>query len=225
MLGTILICFSRSFWMSLVIVFPVYAFWAIKRYGWKSFFSVAVMLLCSLSISLGLIAGTLKFPFPHPSVNFNLTQALSDRAGTISNEAAISSRYALLPELWKQIKDNPVWGKGFGATVTYHTSDPRFLQQNPDGQFTTYAFEWGWLDIWLKLGVFGLIAYLWLIGKIIKDGGKKNTWISIGLSAAILLIAAVSLFSPYTNHPLGIGFLIIAAAVISKEGNRPCACP
>lgn len=224
MISTILISFSRSFWVSVIIVFPFYAFWAIKKYGWKNFFSVMAMLLCSSVISIGLIVGTVKFPFPHPSVDFSITQAITDRAGKISNEAAVSSRYALLPELWKKIKHNPVWGDGFGATVTYHTSDPRFLQNHPDGKNTTYAFEWGWLDIWLKLGFFGLTAYLILIGKIIKDGYRKNTWISLGLSSAILLISAVSIFSPYTNHPLGIGFIIIAAAIIFKEGKGSCAC-
>ena len=225
MLGTILICFSRSFWISALIIFPFYAFWALKKYGRNCFFFVVLMLLGSLIISLGLIFATVKFPIPPPSISFNIAQALSDRAGTINNEAAASSRYALLPELWKQIKSSPVLGKGFGSTVTYHSSDPRVLQQNPAGNYTTYAFEWGWLDIWLKLGFFGLLAYLLLLGKIIKDGYKKNTWLAFGLGSATLLITAVSIFSPYTNHPLGIGFLIIAAAIISKEKNSSCTCP
>ena len=31
---------------------------------------------------------------------------------------------------------------GFGTSVTYETSDPRALETNPDGLFTTYSFEW-----------------------------------------------------------------------------------
>jgi O-antigen ligase len=129
-----------------------------------------------------------------------------------------------LPELWKQIGRAPILGSGFGTTVTYQTSDPRLLRQNPDGRYTTYAFEWGWLDIWLKLGFFGLLAHLSLFIWIIAAGYKKNTWLSIGLGVGLLLIIAVSVFTPYSNHPLGIGFLFFAAAAIAKEKNGSCAC-
>ena len=69
-------------------------------------------------------------------------------------------------------------GRGFGATVTYQTRDPRILADNGSGEYTTYAFEWGWLDIWLKLGIFGLAAYFLLIGTPTDDLvyiGQMNT--------------------------------------------------
>ncbi|MDD5527740.1 MAG: O-antigen ligase family protein [Patescibacteria group bacterium] len=224
MIGTLLVSFSRSFWAGLAAVFIFYIYLTVKNYGWKRFFTAVVLLFGSLAISVALIFAVARFPIPKPSIDFDIARAISSRAGQLTNEAALSSRYALLPLLWQKISNNPVWGEGFGATITYRASDPRILAQNQGGTYTTYAFEWGWLDIWLKIGLFGLLAYLLLIGKIIEDGWKKNTWLAAGLAAGLLLITIVSFFSPYTNHPLGIGFLLLAAAAIYHEKNATCAC-
>jgi hypothetical protein len=220
--GTVLASFSRSFWVGAVFVFILYAVVSLKKYGGKNFFSVLAVLTVSLVCSLGLIVATLKFPFPAPN-QIALAGALAERAGNLSGEAAISSRSALLPKLTEKIGESPVLGKGFGTLISYKTSDPRILENNPGGNYATYAFEWGWLDIWLKIGIFGILAYLLLIGKITAAGLKKNTWLALGFSSGLLLITIVSIFSPYTNHPLGIGFLLLAAAAIERERQDPCA--
>jgi hypothetical protein len=220
--AAIITSFSRSFWLALIFTFLFYAFWAIKKIGWKNFLSVSALMAISLLIGFGLMAAIVRFPIPAPSVNFNFASALSNRVSA-GNEAAVASRYALLPELLKKIQKNLILGGGFGTTVSYHSSDPRILEQNPSGLYTTYAFEWGWLDIWLKFGFFGLIFYLLLLAKLIIDGWKNNNFFSAALSAGILLLVVVSIFTPYTNHPLGIGFLIIAAVFIFQNENGSCA--
>jgi hypothetical protein len=224
MIGTLIISFSRSFWVGAVIGLVLYFYVLIKNRGWRRLFQLLLILLLSLVLGIGLVFGVARFPIPKPSVDFDITQALTDRAGKISNEAAVSSRYSLLPLLWKEIANSPVWGEGFGTTITYRASDPRILAQNSQGTYTTYAFEWGWLDIWLKIGFFGLLAYLLLFGKIIKDAIRKDTWLAWGLGSGLLIMAVVSFFSPYTNHPLGIGYLLFAAAAIYHIKNGSCAC-
>ncbi|MCG2697694.1 hypothetical protein L6307_01195 [Candidatus Parcubacteria bacterium] len=251
-LSIILISFSRSFWVGLIIGLLFYYFtphlsssfvidknFSNKKYsnilkkgagfiillfykiGWKKFIITNAILLCAGILSVGLIAAIVKFPYPNPTGGFNTTELLSERAGQISGEAGASSRWALLPELWDKIKQSPILGQGFGATVTYKSSDPRVLESSPTGEYTTYAFEWGWLDIWLKLGLLGLIAYLALLTKIIFDGifrNKANDNIIYGLTIGLIAISAVSIFSPYMNHPLGIGYLILCAAIINAYG-------
>jgi hypothetical protein len=223
--GAIIISLSRSSWLGLAAVFIFYAILTIKNMGWKKFGLIILLPAASLILSLGLIFITAKFPIPQPSTNLDITQSLADRAGTAS-DAAASSRYALLPLLWQKISNDPLWGDGFGTTITYNAKDPRITDQSAGGigTYTTYAFEWGWLDIWLKFGLFGLLAYLLLLGKIVKDAARKDTWLSWGLAAGLLLISVVSFFSPYANHPLGIGFLLLAAAAIHHEVNGSCAC-
>jgi hypothetical protein len=224
MIGTLIISFSRSFWIGAAVGLILYFWVLLRNRGWQRMLHVSLLLIASLILGIGLIFGVARFPIPKPSVDFDIAQALTDRAGKTSNEAAISSRYSLLPLLWKEITNSPVLGEGFGTTITYNASDPRILAQNSQGTYTTYAFEWGWLDIWLKIGFLGLLAYLLLFGKIIKDAIKKDTWLAWGLGSGLLIIAAVSFFSPYTNHPLGIGYLLLAAAAIYHIKNGACAC-
>jgi len=191
--------------------------------SWKKLFQISGTLLICAIMSIGLIIAIVKFPYPNPTGGFSTAELLSERAGQISGEAGVSSRWALLPELWDEIKQSPILGQGFGATVTYKSSDPRVLESSPTGEYTTYAFEWGWLDIWLKLGLLGLISYLVLLTKIIIDGifrNKAKDKIIYGLTIGLIVISAVSIFSPYMNHPLGIGYLILCAAIINSYGSE-----
>ena len=249
--STVIISFSRSFWVGLIIGLLFYYFTPhlsssfvidknffnkkhnnilkksagfiillFYKIGWKKFIITNAILLCAGIFSIALIIAVVKFPYPKPMGGFTATALLSERVSQITGEAGVSSRWALLPELWDKIKQAPILGQGFGSIITYQSSDPRVLQSSPTGEYTTYAFEWGWLDIWLKLGLFGLIAYLSLVGKIIVDGifrNKAKDKIIYGLTIGIAVISAVSIFSPYMNHPLGIGYLILVSAMLSRN--------
>ncbi|MFH1583392.1 MAG: O-antigen ligase family protein [Candidatus Falkowbacteria bacterium] len=216
LLSIIIISFSRSFWLGLAAggIFILLTAAFKLKIDLKKFiaFSLSAMIVLALSLALTFLA--IKFPYPAPSGDFDATNLLSGRATQITNEAGSSSRWQLLPELWQKIKLGPILGQGFGATVTYKSNDPRVLAINSGGEYTTYAFEWGWLDVWLKLGIWGLSAYLVLFIKIISGGFKIGSYYSLSLAAGLIVILAVNIFSPYANHPLGIGYIIIAAGIM-----------
>lgn len=217
--SAIIISFSRSFWMGAAVGAGLV--WLIALFKlkikFKQFIIFNSMILGSVFLSLIIILAAVKFPYPRAYGGFDPAELLGQRASQITGEAGASSRWQLLPELWQKIKTAPIVGRGFGATVTYRSSDPRVLATSPDGLYTTYAFEWGWLDIWLKLGIFGLLAYLiWLV-KIIKDGLKVNSYFSLSLIAGLAILMAVNIFSPYLNHPLGIGYVIMVMAMMENE--------
>lgn len=224
LLSTILISFSRSFWLGLAVgglfVWLVAIFKLKIKLKRFAVFNLAVLSI--IILSLGLTAAVIKFPYPASSGGFDATNLLSERATKITNEAGVSSRWRLLSPLWQKIKTAPILGQGFGATVTYKSHDPRILAANFKGEYTTYAFEWGWLDVWLKLGIFGLLAYLILLVKIISDGLRISSHYSLALAAGLVVILVVNIFSPYINHPLGIGYLMIAAMMMEnlKPGLR-----
>jgi O-antigen ligase len=102
---------------------------------------------------------------------------------------------------------------------------------SPDGTYTTYAFEWGWLDTWLKIGLLGLLAYIILILRVSlqafrslkspAEAYEKHKYQNTGIIIGLLSICVVSVFSPYMNHPLGIGYLILALVFmnLSQEDN------
>ncbi len=223
--SAILITFSRSFWVGLAFGL-FFCFFILLFYygiGWKKLLKILVVLAACGVAGIALIAAIVKFPYPSPTGGFSTSELLSERASKIKGEAAVSSRWALLPKLWDKIKEAPITGQGFGATITYQSSDPRVLETSPTGEYTTYAFEWGWLDIWLKLGLFGMLAYSVLIGKIISDFRFKildlrlpEQRITLGATVGLAVIAVVSIFSPYMNHPLGIGYLILVSAILEN---------
>ena len=140
-------------------------------------------------------------------------RALFDRAN-ITTEAAAYSRWNLLPVITKQIMISPIIGQGFGATVTYQSADPRVLAKDPSGTYETYAFEWGWLDLWLKLGLWGMLIYLaWLLAVIrdlLKTKKIEATWLALSLVALMV----VHFFTPYLNHPLGLIIMIISVQAV-----------
>lgn len=210
--STVLVSFSRSFWFALavVIVFSFILIW--RYYGFKKTGAFVLKILSAGALGFVIIYSIALFPYPQTaflSVNF------LDRI-TNGGESAISSRWSLLPVLFKEIKREPILGQGYGATVTYKSSDPRVLAQNPDGQYTTFAFEWGYLDLWLKIGLLGLLSYLILLFVLIKKSLQKIdiNYINLGLGMGLMFLTLTHIFTPYLNHPLGFGFLIIASCLI-----------
>lgn len=216
-LTTILIGFSRTFWVGLVVgLLGLYSYFITKKAKLKELAGFTGVLLGVGVLSVGLVALLVKFPYPDPLGGFNTTDLFSERASQFSGEAGVSSRWALLPNLAEEIKDAPILGKGFGSTVTYISSDPRILSANPSGEYTTYAFEWGWFDIWLKLGLLGFLAYVFLIFRVFVSGLQPNNLVITGFAFGLLVLSAVNFFSPYSNHPLGIGFLVVISVMIDK---------
>jgi len=218
--AVIIISFSRSFWVGCFLGFLFFIFLIYINYGFKKAVINSGLMAGIMIFSLVLITVVVKIPIGGDSAQFNTTSTLKNRAKNVKNEAAVSSRWNLLPKLWDKIEKNPIMGGGFGATVTYQSNDPRVLETNPDGQYTTYAFEWGWLDIWLKLGFLGFLFYIAIILKLImlslnKKSIRKTPMIS-SLIIGVFIITIINFFTPYLNHPLGIGYLIFSIALIDK---------
>ncbi len=135
-----------------------------------------------------------------------------------TGESAADTRMAELAPLWQAIKTSPILGYGFGKTLTFTSFDPRVGGQ----LYTTYAFEWGYLDMVLKFGILGLAAYLyfiWMIARKLFEGLKKEQFYNLWILSSLAALLAVHIFTPYLNHPLGIGILILGgvAANIDKK--------
>lgn len=201
--GVIIIDLSRSFWAGAAAGLAALAWICAKRktIGTQRLAMPFLILISAFVLSVLLLPA--------------LPNVLAKRSGGISDPAA-SSRSAMLRPLLSGIKKAPVLGSGFGTVLTYKTQDPRALERDPSGKITTFAFEWGWLDIWLKMGLLGVLAYLWLIFCVLKRlyrVSEENRPLAYGLFAAVVALAATHTFSPYLNHPLGIGLLLFADAI------------
>lgn len=226
--ASVLISFSRSNWLGLSVgALSVPFVLLFSQSGWiKKTFLIALTMLASLLFSLVIVTAVVLFPYPQPGGPFDASSLISRRAFTFAGEAGVSSRWQLLPPLWDAVLRHPVLGSGFGTTVTYITEDPRIRAQSPSGEYTTFAFEWGYLDLWLKMGIIGLIAYISLVVVILRGAGKfflkakrfgakaMDLALIQGLTAGAFALFATHAFSPYLNHPLGIGYLLFFALVV-----------
>lgn len=220
--GISLLSMSRSFWLGLIVVLALGFLLQLLFFGWSKIWSKIFLVVGGFLASLVLILLVVYFPIPKPG-SFS-PDSFMKRVSFDSSEAAVASRWSLLPMMWQEIVKNPIMGFGYGKTITYKSSDPKVLQNNPDGNYTTYAFEWGYLALWLKLGLLGLLAYLILIITTVYQGLKKwrkNDILAGALSLSLLIVMVVNFFTPYLDHPLGIGFLLLAIVIIQNE-NKAC---
>ncbi|MBU4512910.1 O-antigen ligase family protein [Patescibacteria group bacterium] len=222
---SIIISFARSFWVGWIAGLGLLFLYLIlkEKFSWPMILKTVGAFLVFLIISSGIIFGIMKLP-PKTSNNASFASLVEKRVSTI--EAAGSSRINLLKPLLQENLKHPILGAGFGATVTYQSNDPRIRTElNPEGWYTTYAFEWGYLDIWLKIGIIGLAVYLLFILMIMKQGLKKfkgiennglNKGVCLGLLAGMAVLLVINIFSPYLNHPLGIGYILLCGAIFTS---------
>jgi len=220
---SILISFSRSFWLGEIIgLIALFVYLIFKeRLKLKKLAQILGIVLSSVIISILLLILITNFPIPKPSNEFAALM-LKNRLVAFWGEAGVSSRWNELPVLLNQIKKVPLLGTGFGTSLTYKSNDPRIKNEtNPEGWYTTYAFEWGYLDTVTEIGFIGLLVYLLFIGQIFYLGLKNlNTHYSlliIGLLIGLIVLLITHTFSPYLNHPLGIGYLMLCIAIFTQK--------
>ncbi len=214
-LATIL-CFSRSNWVGgMAAIFLLLIFLLIYfKIPFKNLIKISALFIIIIIIDL------LFLYFISGNFSPNL---IKNRLSNLTEDSAGISRLNQLKPLLKNIKENWLFGAGFGKTVTYQTNDPRVLKKAPSGWYTTYAFEWGYLDLLLKLGIIGFLAYLYLLIKIFKVGFalfKKVITLNqqlliLGLLAGLISLTFTHIFSPYLNHPLGFGYLLLTMAIFN----------
>lgn len=200
-LFTIILGFSRSLWIGTLFAFLFF----VVSLPVKRMFRVGVVWLLALVL---LIFG-LKFFSPDA---FDL---LSSRVTSIVNptsESSGSNRINVLAPALQIFANKPVFGNGFGTTVEYPSVVPEKY-----GTIRVFAFEWSYIDTLIEIGLFGLLLYVVLILKVIKKLAKSSFWV---FAVVLLCLLVVNVTTPYLNHPLGIG-MIILSFVLLKDTQKP----
>lgn len=209
------ISLSRSFWIGVAAGFLFLCFFSFRQRE-KSTKEILRLFIGPVTAKIvGLLAVVVVLSVPIPPVNYASLAELFGSRAAVSDAAAVS-RWNLLPVLWNKIQEHPILGSGFGATVTYASKDPRVLAERPDGMYTTYAFEWGWLDHWIKLGILGIPLMAYLLYSLGFRLWKLDEpiWLRIGCISSLIALAALHVFTPYLNHPLGFLFFFVGEGII-----------
>jgi len=210
-----ILSFSRTNWLGLAFGLLFYFSSFFLKKNFKKLTTSVFVVFSAFIFSVLLILALIKFPFPKQNSDFSPI-SIAERA--TDSGAAVSSRWKLLDPLNEGIIKNFVLGKGFGATIEYSSDDPRVLANNPEGRYKAFAFEWGWHDILYKLGIFGFLSYVYLLGRVailnyLQSFSSKKSLI---LTLVIFSLFVMHIFSPYFNHPLGIGVILLAYVNIKK---------
>jgi len=220
---TVVISQSRSFWVAgltaLTILLPVAAIYF--KINWQRL-AVYFLLIPGFAITANLAGQAIIGDFQ--------TDFFTGRVSGASSSAGISSRMAELKPAWTLIKQKPLFGQGFGATIRFRSDDPRIKNQaNPEGWTDAPALEWGYLDLAVKAGLIGSTLYLIFLGNLawrLWLEVKKNNLAAGGLLIGLLTLMIIHIFTPYLNHPLGLGYILIVFALIKNPvpANRRDGC-
>ncbi|MFA5946760.1 MAG: hypothetical protein WC813_01935 [Patescibacteria group bacterium] len=227
--GVLAICFagllaglSRTFVIAAVpagALLLVYSL-LLKKTIWERVNRKSVLFF-GIVTSLALTWLMVVFPLP---VRPDFTQSAFYKADAGQDRnLAVSSRWNLLPPMMTEIMKSPVVGSGFGQEVTFISDDPRVRAINGTGEWTTYRFEWGYQDLWLKTGLLGLVAILLIAASYAiatqthLRKGHDDQWILIGLLSSIVFLLSVHVFTPYLNHPLGLSLLLLPLVFLAFE--------
>jgi hypothetical protein len=211
---------SRSFWFGLVFaIIAAATLLIIKKTKLKQWLQSLKLSFLSIIVAVFVLGAVVFFPFPDHLATTNFSGLRDSRFG--ADDAGISSRWNLLGPMLEEIKMNPILGSGFGKTVTFQTDDPRARAINPDGTWTTYSMEWGWLEVWLKMGVLGPISFLLIFAYILKQSFRmivnEKKWIGFWLFVSAIFLMMTNVFSPYLNHPIGIGILLMLVIFLPNK--------
>ncbi|MBL7053997.1 O-antigen ligase family protein [Patescibacteria group bacterium] len=205
----LLLNFSRAYFLGMIIGM----IFLIKNWQWKKWLG-----FCLIVIIVLILEFTALYAIASKGQALSGLNYFKDRMHTfVSPEDEMSSltRMIILPNLITQIKQNPVFGQGLGAKV--------FFDDPITGEIkNTFHLDWGYLEIWLELGIFGLVTYGLILLFIFYYAYKKLKHITsifeqrfiIGLLAGLVSIAVSTLTGPFLFHPLGLFYLTFTSAYI-----------
>ena len=213
--AVILMSLSRSMWLGVGVAGVVLVVWLLmkKKYGLVRY----VVLGSAVTIGTGYLALSLLYGLPvgEHSDRAPLYTLFTTRVQAIDSEVAAASRWEQLPILFSAIKEKPILGHGFGTSL--EIKNPH----NTEISEERFAFEWGWFDTWIKVGLLGVFVYVWLLYAIMKQVytlqlPRGYCQLKRGVIVAIIALAIIHIFTPYLNHPLGIGVLVLTLLAINN---------
>ena len=219
--STLVTSMSRSFTLGLIVAAGMVVVLAFFQ-GKKPLKNIAVRTVLSAVLIAGSVALAAGVALVPPKQD--ITQAaFYETSGDIDRDLAISSRWQLLPEMMEEIYASPIVGQGFGKEVTFISDDPRVRAINPNGEWTAYRFEWGWQDVWLKMGIPGLLAFFIYAVVIIEVGRytlrkHKRAWLTAGLLSTLVMLYVAHIFTPFLNHPIGLVAMLLPIPFMDWEG-------
>lgn len=131
-------------------------------------------------------------------------------------EISAATRLMILPKILEIIKTHPILGTGVGSSVTYFNT----LIYD---EVTTRQFDWGFLQMWVELGLFGMLSFLGLVAftifKLINKIRQYTDYhdFDVGLLGGLIAFLVMNVTAPALFHIFGIIYLIFALTIALKN--------
>lgn len=214
---SLLLSFRRSFWIALVLGVVIVGFVAAGRRNRP----VVALMLVALGLSLWAVMTV--------GGSTDSTNPIIDRAQSLSPSritATSGDRYRLEEQrnVVAEVRAHPIEGLGLGIPWTQRFA---VSELHPGGRYYTHVTP---LWYWLKLGLLGVVAYLWLAGSAIlvayrrfrTAGDPLVRVVGLALAAGWLGLVVAELTGPFT----GIDFrlTVIVGAILgwlAATGGQP----
>ncbi len=212
----VIVSLSRSFWLGGIAAAVVSLGGLLARRSLRSYFP-QVVLASGVALLLAYVGFLWTLNFPGLWGGAGGSGSLVRNRTDIATESAASSRRELLPAMHKKILEHALLGNGFGTSITYRTLDPRVnVTHDANGTlYTARAFELGYHGFAVHAGVpitiVLLAAFIWVLMQGVHILRLQTTErpLVAGLLASGVALMVLHLTTPYLNHPLGLGMLIL----------------
>lgn len=210
----LIISFTRNFLLGFVISFVFLCCILKIPLKRKMIFSISLIIIFLLESSL------LFYLCNHKSIQDNFF-FLNDRIETIFSpeaEASAISRLERLDAGFKKLKEHPILGSGLGSEIVAYDYAIKKIIKTPH-------IDWGYLENWIELGLFGFLSYLWFLGTLFWQGVKKiyytigNVDFYLGILIGLFCLFIIHLFGPFLFYPTSI-FYILLCLMIFKKSNK-----
>lgn len=214
-LGGLILTQSRGYWLAFAFG-ALLIFYSINGSG-KLRILLTFLLLSSSSI---IIANIFFSDFLNVIVN-----GLLERFSTLGStklDISLQERVLESETVFKMMLSNPIAGYGFGYTYTKKILFYSFFEE------TSYVHN-GYLAIWLKLGLLGLITNLsiWIVSirnsiKLYRTSATEKTQvISLTILGSVFGIMVVNMTSPQVLTFESTLFVTIFCAYVSSRMEKP----
>jgi O-antigen ligase len=207
-LAAFVLSFRRSFWIALVLALVLSVMLTSGIRGRRLVFPIMVALIASVWVAVAAGGAT------------TLNSPIVERAQSLAPtklDARKQDVYRLqeLKNVTLEIKHHPITGLGLG--VPWSAVRNAMPEEHPGGRFYTHVVL---LHYWLKLGILGVIAYLWLMAVAILTAIRlwrfsDDDWFKvIGLATATGIVGLMVVETTGSFTGVDYRFSVIIGAVI-----------
>ncbi|OGH61885.1 MAG: hypothetical protein A2848_02360 [Candidatus Magasanikbacteria bacterium RIFCSPHIGHO2_01_FULL_50_8] len=194
----VMLNFTRIYFVALA----VGALFLLYHTPWKQWIKTASL---TLAVSL-LIFFSFHFVASR-GASFGLDLIVGRAAGVRAPSSDVSGaiRMAMLPDIFRTITARPWLGSGLGTTVSYRDPTTQLIE-------TRTQFDWGYFEMIAELGIFGTLAYLFLLIVILRKGTRSavavDSSVVHGLLAGAIALFIVNITTPALFQGFGVLYFV-----------------